>query len=107
MSGISILQGPHQVAQKLTRTTLPLYSASFTGRLFWSLRTKSKVALPVASQEDPACGRPDAGEDTSVSPGRDDRSIGSVSRARASAAAPAMIQRGFISPVTSGNRRWA
>src|SRR5579885_2918123 len=43
--GISILQGPHQVAQKLSRTTFPLKSESFTVFPVASLSSKSGAAL--------------------------------------------------------------
>src|SRR5580692_9803180 len=39
--GISILQGPHHVAQKLSTTTLPLKSESRRATPFASLRMKS------------------------------------------------------------------
>src|SRR5271167_4526038 len=39
--GISILQGPHHVAQKLSNTTLPLKSESRKGAPLASLRLKS------------------------------------------------------------------
>src|SRR5271170_8529107 len=43
--GISILQGPHHVAQKLSSTTLPLKSESRKGAPFASLRLKSGAAF--------------------------------------------------------------
>src|SRR5271163_425643 len=43
--GISILQGPHHVAQKLSNTTLPLKSESRKGAPFASLRLKSGAAF--------------------------------------------------------------
>src|SRR5579872_3392068 len=43
--GISTLQGPHHVAQKLRSTTLPLYSESFTVAPVASFRAKSGVGL--------------------------------------------------------------
>jgi hypothetical protein len=43
--GISILQGPHQVAQKLSNTTLPLQSASETWTPFASARVKFAAAF--------------------------------------------------------------
>src|SRR5271154_1774618 len=43
--GISILQGPHHVAQKLSNTTLPLKSESRRGAPFASLRLKSGAAF--------------------------------------------------------------
>src|SRR5262249_49904586 len=39
--GISILQGPHHVAQKFSRTTLPLKSESFTFLPVTSFSSKS------------------------------------------------------------------
>src|SRR6185295_8515570 len=42
--GISTLQGPHQVAQKSSRMTLPLKSDSFTSLFVTSLSTKSSGA---------------------------------------------------------------
>src|SRR5262245_44117009 len=44
--GVSSRHGPHQVAQKLTMSGLPLKSASRTSRPFMSLRVKSSDALP-------------------------------------------------------------
>src|SRR5271168_576168 len=43
--GISILQGPHHVAQKFSNTTLPLKSESRKGAPFASLRMKSGAAF--------------------------------------------------------------
>src|SRR5580704_19533762 len=43
--GISILQGPHHVAQKLSSSTLPLKSESRKAAPFASLRMKSGAAL--------------------------------------------------------------
>src|SRR5258707_3128220 len=43
--GISILQGPHHVAQKLSSTTLPLKSESRRGAPFASLRLRSGAAF--------------------------------------------------------------
>src|SRR5580693_1054284 len=43
--GISILQGPHHVAQKLSSSTLPLKSESRRGAPFASLRLKSGAAF--------------------------------------------------------------
>src|SRR4051812_2024057 len=49
--GISILQGPHQVAQKSSSTTLPLSDASFTSLPSTSLSTKFMLAgLAFAAQ---------------------------------------------------------
>src|ERR1044071_7473690 len=49
--GISILQGPHQVAQKSSSTTLPLSAASFTSLPSTSLRVKFMFAgLAFAAQ---------------------------------------------------------
>src|SRR3954452_5551863 len=42
--GISILHGPHQVAQKSSRITLPLSDASFTSLLSTSLSVKLRLA---------------------------------------------------------------
>src|SRR3954464_9508011 len=42
--GISILQGPHQVAQKSSRITLPLSDASFTSLPSTSLSVKFRFA---------------------------------------------------------------
>src|SRR5262245_1284823 len=42
--GISILQGPHHVAQKSSRITLPLKSASLTSLPVVSLSVKSRLA---------------------------------------------------------------
>src|SRR5688500_4150890 len=48
-SGISTLQGPHHVAQKFTRTTLPLNESSFTSTPFTSLSVKcSGASIPTA-----------------------------------------------------------
>ena len=43
-SGISSLQGSHQVAQKLSRMILPLYDDSFTSAPFMSFTVKSSGA---------------------------------------------------------------
>src|SRR5271155_151232 len=43
--GISILQGPHHVAQKFSNTTLPLKSESRKGAPFASPRLKSGAAF--------------------------------------------------------------
>src|SRR5271163_1269892 len=43
--GISILQGPHHVAQKLSNTTLPIKSESRKGLPLASLRLKSVAAF--------------------------------------------------------------
>src|SRR5205085_22642 len=43
--GISILQGPHHVAQKFTRTTFPLRSESLSVAPVASLREKSGAGL--------------------------------------------------------------
>ena len=61
--GISILHGPHQVAQKLSKTTFPLSSESLTRDPFASVKLKSGAALRfeadnfaerVANDEQPA-----------------------------------------------------
>src|SRR5512133_717962 len=43
-SGISALHGPHQVAQKLMRTTFPLKSAIFTDLPCMSFKVKLRLA---------------------------------------------------------------
>src|SRR3954469_22625171 len=49
--GISILQGPHHVAQKSSSTTLPFSEASFTSRPSTSLSAKFRLAgLAFAAQ---------------------------------------------------------
>src|SRR5690349_18230651 len=60
--GISTLQGPHHVAQKLRMTTLPLKSVIFTGTLYSFFSTKSYFARPSASQ----AGFPFAADGTSA-----------------------------------------
>src|SRR5689334_23557858 len=50
--GISILQGPHHVAQKSSRITLPLNADSFTSRFDRSFSVKFRFALfALAGQE--------------------------------------------------------
>src|SRR5438552_10738685 len=86
--GISILHGPHHVAQKSSRMTLPLNDDSFTSLLFRSLSVKFRFAgFALAGQALPAA-------NTSSSEGQG--SAGSVSSASASDAAAAIIQRVFI-----------
>src|SRR5215469_11767562 len=105
--GISDLQGSHQVAQKFRSITLPLKSDILTGTLYSFFRTKSYFACPSTSQPGRAAGAPAcAGDDDArlrCWVPRAVRSIGSVSRASASAAAAAMIQRDFIS---NGGYQW-
>src|SRR5580692_11360358 len=52
--GISILHGPHHVAQKFSRTTLPLESESLTEAPLASVRVKSGAALRLISDDDAA-----------------------------------------------------
>src|SRR3954454_12161147 len=53
--GISILQGPHHVAQKSSSTTLPFRAASLTSLPSTSLRAKFRLAaLAFAAQADVA-----------------------------------------------------
>src|SRR5262245_16112116 len=55
--GISILQGPHQVAQKSSRITLPLNDDSFTSLLLMSFSVKLRFAgFAFAGQLLPVCG---------------------------------------------------
>src|SRR5262249_29395602 len=55
--GISILQGPHQVAQKSSRITFPLNDDSFTSLLLMSFSVKLRFAgLAFAGQLAPVCG---------------------------------------------------
>src|SRR4029078_11292498 len=57
--GISTLHGPHQVAQKSSRITLPLNDKSFTSLLLRSLSVKFKLAgLALAGHEPPAANAP-------------------------------------------------
>src|SRR5436853_6464769 len=73
--GISILHGPHHVAQKSSRMTLPLKDESFTSLLFRSLSVKFRFAgFAFAGHALPA-----ANTDSSDSHG----SAGSVSSASA------------------------
>ena len=53
--GISILHGPHHVAQKSSRITLPLNAASLTSLFSMSFRVKFRFAgLAVAGHAPPA-----------------------------------------------------
>src|SRR5438874_8218456 len=81
--GISILHGPHHVAQKSSRTTLPLNDDSFTSLLFRSFSVKFRFAgFALAGQALPAA-------KTDASDGQG--SAGSVSSASARHAAAAMV----------------
>src|SRR4249920_2860250 len=85
--GISILQGPHQVAQKSSRITLPLNAESFTSLLFRSLSVKLRFAgLALAGHEPPAAN----------APREDQGSAGSVNTASASALTVARVHRVLI-----------
>src|SRR5262245_11109791 len=85
--GISILQGPHHVAQKSRSTTFPLNDESFTSLLLRSLRVKFKLAgLAFAGHVPPAAN----------APSDDHGSAGSVSTASASAATVARAHRVLI-----------
>src|SRR5262245_20442970 len=86
--GISLLQGPHHVAQKSSRITLPLNDESFTSLLSRSLNVKFRFAgLAFAGHAPPAA----------KALSDDHGSAGSVSTARASAATVARAQRVLIS----------
>ena len=50
--GISVLQPPHQVAQKSSRTTFPLYADNLMGAPLASAREKSGAGLPMDGAED-------------------------------------------------------
>src|SRR5262249_24379456 len=55
--GISILQGPHHVAQKSSRITFPLNDDSFTSLLLMSFSVKLRFAgFAFAGQLAPVCG---------------------------------------------------
>ena len=56
---ISILHRPHQVAQKLSKTTFPLSSESLTRDPFASVKLKSGVALRFEEDNFPARGADD------------------------------------------------
>src|SRR5262250_1435646 len=87
--GISILHGPHQVAQKSSRITLPLNDDSFTSLLFRSFSVKLRFAgLAFAGHAGP----PAANAAFSSGHG----SAGSVRTASASEATAARTHRVFI-----------
>src|SRR5215210_7763658 len=91
--GISILHGPHHVAQKSSRITLPLNADSFTSLLFRSLSVKFRLAgLAFAGHAAPAAGARPLATATSCH-----GSAGSVSRASARHATAAKAHRIFIS----------
>src|ERR1035437_7756589 len=98
--GISSLQGPHQVAQKSSTITLPLYAASLTGLLSRSFSVKFRfAALPLASHA-----ATPAGADFFVAPVHG-RGTYRVSSASASAAEAAIAHRIFIQKLPQAARR--
>src|SRR5215813_4610561 len=76
--GISILQGPHQVAQKSSRMTLPLNDARLTSLFERSFSVKLRLAGLALAGHDVAAA-------AEASNGGHDKSAFSVSSARASA----------------------
>src|SRR5262249_12866958 len=100
--GISILQGPHHVAQKSSRITLPLNADSFTSLLERSFSVKFRFAgFALAGQA--LAATPAGVSDTPMAsrwgPGK---SAFNVNRASASALTAAMAQR--IPVVISSSR---
>src|SRR6185436_15707347 len=93
--GISILQGPHHVAQKSSRMTLPLNADSFTSLLLRSLSVKFRFAgLAFAGQAEPAAD--DSPVAAAMRSNDGHGSAGSVSSASASAPTAAIVHRIFI-----------
>src|SRR6478672_10019417 len=95
--GISILQGPHHVAQKSRRMTLPLNADSFTSLLLRSFSVKLRFAgLAFAGQlAAPAAPPPSPVADASWS-SDGHGSAGNVSSASASAPTVAIVHRIFM-----------
>src|ERR1700681_3811779 len=91
--GISILQGPHHVAQKSIRSTLPLSAARLTSLLFTSLSVKFRFAgFAFAGQADLAGPVPSA----SAGPNGHSGTAFSVSNANPSAPTVATAHRMFM-----------
>src|SRR5262245_1122436 len=89
--GISILHGPHHVAQKSSSTTLPLNAESFTSLLFRSLKVKFMFAgLAFAGQAGPAASALPSGH-----------GAGTVTKASARAPNAAIAHRRFIAIFSS------
>src|SRR6516225_2299781 len=91
--GISTLQGPHHVAQKSSRMTLPLSDSRLSGLLFTSLRVYLRGAgLAFTGHAGPPGAAAAARSSSSVQ-----GSAPSVSNARAVQLTIARAQRSFIS----------
>src|SRR3982074_1352801 len=91
--GISILHGPHQVAQKSSRMTLPFSEESFTSLLLRSLSVKFRLAGFAFAGPDQVGGAPGA---ASACANGHSGTAGSVSNASASAASVATAHRIFM-----------
>src|SRR5215831_8380051 len=83
--GISTLQGPHHVAQKFNRTTLPFCSASFTGAPVESVKLKSGAGFDTRLLPSPL---PSAGSTVAAWREREQDET-----ARTAAKAPSAVQR--------------
>src|SRR5581483_8165098 len=92
--GISILQGPHQVAQKSSRITLPLNDARLTSRLDVSLTVKFRFAGFASAGHDVAA----AASESKCGNGR---SALSVSSASASALIVAALHLNIVNMIPS------